>query len=364
MLTCSIIAGLSRNLEENSYLVSAKYAFMLLFVTALIIERRRLSGDRLAMLGYYFFLFFSILFTLISGPDAHALFAIAGYFLCFLIYLIGSSDSGDLLKIIEKSTMAAAIVFAALNVFFVFDPNSYSLVKGQFSGLLDNANAFAGLAGLFFVFLVACGLKEDRKSKRVGVAMLVALYGFYILIAGSRGVLLAIAAALIFLDVRSIVRVSAIATMFLLGVVLALNAGFTQIELGGFAQRDIFEQSGRGELLDLYIAEIFGRSLVGTGLGEASGRIKSELSYLDIVLFSGIGALGFAVFLGRTFLIAAKLTFKYREGGWIVVVFAYVVVASIFEGYAANVMSLPTLLLYLVSGLIYASSKRKVRWLL
>src|SRR5688572_12116125 len=115
ILSFFIIASLSRNLEENSFVSGAKYLFMLLFVTALCVERKRLSGDRLAIAGYYFFLFCAIFFTLLNKPDVYAIFAIAGYFLCFLVYLIGSSDSGELIGVVGKFMMAAALFFAIVN---------------------------------------------------------------------------------------------------------------------------------------------------------------------------------------------------------------------------------------------------------
>ena len=130
-----------------------------------------------------------------------------------------------------------------------------------------------------------------------------------------------------------------IAGIIITGVATFLGLNSVHLDLGEFAERDIFEESGRELLFEVYKNYVFENLLVGADLGEASGKIKSELSYLNIILFSGIGAQGFAVFFSRGCSHIIILTVKYNSGGWTVAVFVYIVISSIFEGYAASVSS-------------------------
>ena len=68
-----------------------------------------------------------------------------------------------------------------------------------------------------------------------------------------------------------------------------------------------------------------------------------------------IGFIGFIGFIVRT--MSLSLSLINRESVWLTAVYIYIVFASIFEGYAANIMSLNSILFYIIPALIYSNSR-------
>ena len=75
-------------------------------------------------------------------------------------------------------------------------------------------------------------------------------------------------------------------------------------------------------------------------------------SDLAIMLFSGVGALGYFVFLARSlwFCLIANIA---GEAAWVRPSFVFLVVSSVFEGYTANVANLLSIFTYIIAGLAY-----------
>ena len=176
---------------------------------------------------------------------------------------------------------------------------------------------------------------------------------FFLVLGSSRGALLATLCALPFIKIGAGYGKYAVAGAGLLLVYVGLRylSGHAGVDLG--FERDVFEETGRKAIFRSYVNEFSSRYFIlGTGLVEGGGRIKSELSYLDIMLFSGVGALGYFVFLARSlwFCLIANIA---GEAAWVRPSFVFLVVSSVFEGYTANVANLLSIFTYIIAGLAY-----------
>lgn len=359
MFSLLTILGLGGGGETISYILFAKYLSLVCFAIVFLLEYRHLGGDALAKLGLYLFLALTIFFTLINDPDGKSLFVIFGYMVCIIIYMVSASIKITSDAFYEKFMVIFSVSFAIANFSQIFNPDAYSLIKSQFTGFLGNANAFSGICGLCLIYLASKLLGASGLKKRLYFLSLIILYATYVVLAGSRTAILALVFAMFFLGIKSITRVYMLVGIACLVCVYFYFGGLIGLNIGGFSSRDLFEETGRGGIFDNYVKEISEWGFIGTGLGEHSGRIKSEISYLDLILFSGVGVLGFFIFLLRTYYFSFVMLYKYRSGGWFIPIFAYITFSSIFEGYAANVVSLPSIFLYISAGLIYSSYKHR-----
>lgn len=177
----------------------------------------------------------------------------------------------------------------------------------------------------------------------------------FLLIAFSRSALLATFLATIFLLFKRGLTKKTIATL----CCLALFGLLASALLDGFSaapQRDIFEQTGRASILEKYIERLEENYYVlGTGLSLDAGRFKSELAYLDLILFSGIGAVGFFTYIARNLYLSIK---KINPTSyWEAAAFIYICLLSVFEGYAANTGSILSVLLYILPAIVAEKSR-------
>lgn len=341
-------------------LTALKYASIVAICASMIIAQGiRGAFDRVSVVALAWFIFFVLLFTTINSPDVSALSILVGYVVCLIFYIVSSAAHQNLFRSVDRFLVIFAIVFSLVNVPFVFDPSAYSAVKNQFSGILANANAFSGLCGFLFVFCLSKFYEETHFLRRTGFLLVVVVMSLYMLLSSSRGAMLAAFLSVCFIPLtktsKSFIVVAVLGYALMKWLSSNSDAGF------GFADRDFFEETGRGDLLALYMQKITDSAFIGVGLSEASGRIKSELSYLDIILFSGVGALGFFVFIGRGVYFSVINTFGLRRASfsWPIPIYIYICIASIFEGYAANIGSVPSIFLYISAGFVYRASRLK-----
>ena len=88
---------------------------------------------------------------MMNNPDIKSILVILGYAACLVIYMISSAGNLDLSNLLDKFLRIFTVIFLLTNIPQLVNPDAYSIVKGQFTGLLSNANAFAGLCGLCFI---------------------------------------------------------------------------------------------------------------------------------------------------------------------------------------------------------------------
>lgn len=357
LLIFSTLAINDLGADKGDY-TALKYASIIaIMLSIMLIQGFKKSFDHISVTSLGFFIFSSAFFTTINSPDTSSLSLIMGYFVCLIIYTLCSSASATLLDSIENFLIITSIAFIIVNIPQVFNPESYSPVKNQFSGILKNANAFAGLCGFLFVFCFCKFQTHTKATYRTFYLTFSASLAIYLLLSSSRGAILAsiIAIWIIPFNKRTKLLITVIATTCIIAYVFFLKNNLSL----GFAGRDIFEETGRADLFSLYAQEIIKNLFIGVGLSENGGRIKSELSYMDIALFSGIGALGFFSFIlrGVYFSITATINSKKFGFHWSIPVFIYICIASIFEGYAANIASLPSIFLYISAGFVFQKYK-------
>lgn len=358
LFSALVVLSLMSTFEKNAIFTTAKYLSLVVFVAIYLLDVGRIDGDLSILSGLVYFLVFSILFTMINNPDVKSILVIFGYVACLVIYIISSSGKIELRIRFETFLNLFTILFMLVTLPQILNPDAYSINRGQFTGLLGNANAFAGLSGLCFVYVLSTMTLRSGLAGYLFWLTILILYSIFIALAGSRGVILSVVFAFFFMNIKPAIKLFAIiALLGVAGAYLYLGDSF-QIGFGGLAKRSLGESTGRGDLFWQYVEQISERMLVGTGLSESSGRIKSELSYLDLVLFSGVGVFGYFVFLFRTYYFALITPLRKQLGVWVVPIFSYVTFSSIFEGYAANVVSLPSIFLYITAGFIYASSRQ------
>lgn len=361
LLIFSALAVNDLRAESGEYSAFKYASIVAVFLSVLVTQGIRRTGDGVSVLAMGFFIFFVILFTLFNSPDVTSLAAVLGYVLCAGIYVSSAAADRSLAKAAEQFLLIFTIFFVVVNFPQIFNPNSYSAVKNQFSGILSNANAFSGLCGFVLVFSLCRFFDASLLLGRFVYAVTCSILVFFMLLSSSRGALLSVFLSVWFIPFGGKRRRL---LLFILTVCAALIFLLLQESLTiGFAERDLFEETGRSELLTSYLRELAANALVGVGLSESGGRIKSELSYLDILLFAGVGGLGFFVFLlrGVYFSFASSFSAEKVELSWAVPVYVYICVASIFEGYAANIASVPSIFLYISAGLVFQKFKLSKR---
>lgn len=335
-----------------------KYISILMaFFIALTLNKKGKS-DLVSVGGLSFFIFTLFFFTVMNITSFQDIFVFSGYMLCYFLYYFLSKTNSKIQLNLRNYLFYLGGVFIILNGLYVFDASAYSFGKGQFKGFYSNANAFTGLCGLFFVLNFSVFSTTEEKFKKSLCLILMAVLSVYLILGNSRGAILSTAVASFFLLITSRNKKMLIFSCSLLVIFLIVfkDSLFTNV-----SDRDIFEETGRQTLFLNYWAELQERYFyIGTGVSLDAGRIKSELSYPDVFLMSGfVGFIGFIGFIIRTLYLSFSLINK--DSVWLAAVYIYIVFASIFEGYAANIMSLNSLLFYIIPALIYSSYVKLVK---
>lgn len=344
--------SLSRNIELEADVFKYISVF-LIFLTVLVLKKRG-NSDLIATSGLAIFITMLSIFTLINFTEWQDLLILSGYYLCFLIYFFISKSNHIIQLKLRDSLFYLSIIFVIINIFFISDPTAYSPVKGQFSGFLDNTNAFTGLCGLFFVLNFSSFSFNEGDKKRSLYIVLMIILSLYLLLGGSRGSILSTIVSSVFILSSSKNKKLIIIFLTIFVIVFFIFNDTSSLDT---PDRDIFEDTGRGSIFASYWNELSERYFyIGTGVSLNAGRMKTELSYFDIFLMTGfIGFFGFMIFILRTLYISLLL--KNTEATWLTAVFIYIIFSSIFEGYAANIMSLISILIYIVSAMIYTNYK-------
>ncbi|WP_373095025.1 hypothetical protein [Zhongshania sp.] len=348
----AVLIGQSR--QFYGALGSLKYISIVVFALSLARFRGATILDFFSIFGLVWFFVFSAFFTLFNLFGARDILVLFGYGVCILCYIFAATGSEDVREALRNFLWLSSVVFVLINIPQLNESAAFSFYKQQFSGVLSNPNIFAGLAGFYLVFLFESIFNMGRSKTYVLQVVVILFLLVFLFAAFSRGVLLAVVFSLLFSVVKKGSIRLAIALLLISSLVGSFMVVFSVNSVGAMGSRELFEDTGRYDILLAYIDEILNRKFIlGTGVSIDGGRIKSELSYFDIILFSGIGAVGFFAFLFRS-LYFAIISGRQRDGDWVAVLFVYIFICSTFEGYAANVASLPSLFLYLLAGLLYS----------
>ena len=333
-----------------------KYIALIIFLIAQLNFKKALAGDLISLVSLLVFYLFTILFTLFNNLNEKAVFLLLGYGLCIASYYHAAKGSNELQEVIRDFLFFSCFVFVFLTIPQVASLEAYSLNKLQFTGFYSNPNAFSGIAGFFWIFIFSnIYYKNNRKRKKNILFTVLLLLTVFLFLSFSRGALLAVYVSMTSL-LLSKGRVRLAIVIFFVFAMLGLYILSGEINFYAIGNRDIFEATGRLNIFNIYVKEISNNNIIfGTGISELSGRIKSELSFLDILLFSGVGALGFFVFMVRSIYFAFESKAPSGPDDWVGALFVYIAVISIFEGYAANIVSLPSIFLYILPGILYAN---------
>lgn len=342
--------------SPGSVLGALKYVAIICFSVVIFVNSANRGFNLWASAGLFFFCLMTALFTLFNLGSQDDYLVVLGYFACASIYFYSSRGVKYLAKSTKKIIILSGILFLLVNLFYIKVPTAYTFNKSQYMGILANPNALAGLTGLFLVLFFSCIIQEGRSLYRALYTLAIFAALVILFLAGSRGVGIAAAIAVLFAVLKNR-KYSRIWTFVFLSVgvliSLYLSGELRTDDLG----RTAFEDTGRTFLLQSYINKLSETYIIfGTGVSKDMGRIKSELSYLDVALFSGIGFFGFLIFLFSS----VRMAIRVSDGAmiWASSLFIYIVTISLVEGYAANVASIPSLLFYLIPGILYAGSKK------
>ncbi|WOX05441.1 O-antigen ligase family protein [Microbulbifer pacificus] len=344
-------AALSRSFEHAPFIGVAKQGVLILFSLTAVICAGHLAGASLAIFGYFIFLFFGAFFTLPSDFNLTTLFNIFGYILLFLLYCaFGARNSRRFFEEIVNVLVWISPIFLLINGISMGDSDAYTYGKHQFQGVFYNPNPFSAFCS---VLLIACvwrgfvapGRRLERLLCLVSVLGLVVM----LLMSFSRAAILATSIGLFLMPFSTRLKV-AVGVVFSFVAVSYFLVGVGPDDI--VVQRDVMEESGRVQILENYIAKLNEYYWVfGTGFSLDGDRIKSELSYFDVWLSTGVGFLGFGVF----WLVAIVASFRVRKvgyGGLASTLLFFVLTLSLFEGYLANVSSIITVLAYVVAGVV------------
>ena len=360
LFAVSACVDLSRYASEFTFFY--KYISLLLVFSSVFIIGKKERSDIYAMLGLFFFVLTLCLFTVINSPSFVDLAALAGYIILYIIYYFLSKSDVDIRNYLMRALVCAGVLFVFLNVPFIFDPAAYSVLKQQFKGVFDNANAFTGLSGLFFIIFLYLFSIASNGLLRISYAFFMVFLAFFLFLGFSRGALLSTGIACAYLLFMLGLRKS----MFLFFLLFFSAALYFWLEISIFEaafSRGFFEATGRESIFNSYISELYERYyFFGTGVSIESGRIKSELAYLDVFLMTGfLGMAGLLFFIFRTFYMSCFVASV--DSCWLVAIYIYIITSSLFEGYIANIFSLNSILFYIVSALICGSYKSRTLWL-
>lgn len=348
--------SLSDIIKINSEIFKYISIFVVFSITLALNKKSRL--DSISVLGLSFFIFIISFFTIIKITDFQDIIVLLGYILCYFLYYFLSTTNSTIHLNLRNYLFYLSFLFVMFNALFLFDASAYSLGKGQFKGFYNNANAFTGLCGLFFVLSFSIFSSIEEKGKKYLCLILMGVLSVYLLLGGSRGAILSTTVASFFLLITS--RNKKI-LIFLCSLLVILLIVFKDSLFIDVPDRNIFEDTGRKAIFLDYWAELQERYFyIGTGVSLDAGRIKTELSYLDVFLMSGfIGFIGFIIFIIRSIYLSFALI--NRESVWLTTIYIYIVFISIFEGYAANIMSLISLLFYIIPALINSSYQKLIK---
>lgn len=350
LLVLSVTLSLSSIEGVSTFSNSSKYIFLAVFSLVLSLLSNSYSVSKLPFLSYIFFLWFVLLFTAINYPDLASLMTVFGYFLLLMIWVSIQSRTGIgwFLQFVKTPLMTLVALHVLFSIFLLFDTNSFTVGKGQFLGYMNNPNAYAGVTGLLLVLLLSKSIPKISWHRFLYLMASFFLFVFSIL-SGSRGVMLSLGVVFFLSNFNALTKLLVAAVVFLaifLFYVTNIIDNYIGIDI---LTRDLLENTGRSEMAVLYFNQIFDASiLVGTGLSEQGGRFKTELSYFDVWLFSGIGAIGFLVFVMYGLYCSYKIQDRY--GMYLFPVMVYIAVLSIFEGYISNVVSNVTFVFYIIHG--------------
>lgn len=351
LFAVSTWVDLSRYSNDSTFIF--KYVSILFVLASVFLIGKKGRIDFYSMLGLSVFLFLLCFYTIINLIDLQDLVVLLGYILLYILYFFLSKSKSNIQYYLKKTLLFLGVLFVFLNVPFIFDSTAYSNIKAQFTGFFGNANAFTGLAGLFFILFFHFFTISNNNFKKIICLLFLFVLAVFLFLGFSRGALLSTAVACFYLLFKmGGKRVLLISFAFCFFVFLFYIFKFDFFEAG--ANRDLFEETGRRLIFDSYFHELSERYFfIGTGVSKEAGRIKSELAYLDVFLMTGsLGIVGFMIFIFRTLYMSISLVSK--DSFWLVSVFIYIVFLSIFEGYIASVLSLNSILFYIVSALIYS----------
>lgn len=348
-LSISVVAGLSSNDVVAATIGPLKYPALVFLSMSFLIFGKSFYVDRISLFGYFFFLFFVLLFTLISEPDSDSILVFFGYLLLLLMWFGAQSKFVVLwsYNYLYASLLFFSILHISFSFYLIFDLSSYSFGKGQFLGYLNNPNAYGGVTGLLLVFfLSSLGQRSGREF--FAFSGLCFFLGVFAILSGSRATLLCVFFAFLLTNNKPLWKFTSSALGLFLAFILYVKGALSSVTGSETLNRDVFEDTGRGRILQGYLIEVYDRFLLwGTGLSESGGRIKTELAYLDLLLFSGVG------FWGFLFFVLAGVFYAYKVRAYFPVLFpcmVYIGLQSFFEGYLSNVMSVLTLIFYILHG--------------
>jgi hypothetical protein len=336
---------------------SLKYAALAVFALTSIRYTKNLKINHPAAAGILLFCLMTALFTFVNLGSTADIFVVLGYFSCAAIYFLAVSVPEKLAILTRQSLIFSGAIFLTVNAFYVMTPSAYTFPKNQFLGVMANPNGLAGLTGLFFLVFLLESFEDKRFIKKLLFASFSIASVIVLLLVGSRSALLASLIAVIFISFKRQLFTS----MHAIGLSAATLTALYVANQNDFffLNRDLYESTGRELIFARYIEKFSDTYFIfGTGVSQHMGRVKSELSYLDAALFSGIGFLGFLVFLFSA-LRAAILVTDPRMG-WAAALVLYISIISVFEGYASNVGSVLSVLFYLLPGLLYSANRKQL----
>lgn len=346
---------LSRFADEASVFNVLRYPVVGLFVSYVAIYSGRLSGDGAAIGGFIWFLLWGVFFTGFQSPDLHSTLLPIGFLCLLLLYCCGAAEAGPAVgRVVFSYFLVFACLFSFANFTQIGNPNAYSYGKFQFTGLLDNPNAFGNLCAFSVIFMIGyLRFMKLGKFLQSLVSVSLLLLCFMIFLNFSRASLLFIFVGVAMMPMSARFKVILGLSGFVvvsLFIVIWLN--FSPGELA-FERRAILEETGRVVIFQNYMHALDQKLVViGTGFSPEGGRIKSELAYLDLLLSTGVGAVGMFIFL----LAAAFYSYRARfnaMGAIIWPLVAAMLVLGLVEGYLANVMSVLTIMFYFCAGVAY-----------
>lgn len=357
-LFLSISLALSSNSSISSLFNLLKYVSLVIFSVTSFVLSRSYRVDLLSLWAYLFFCLFTLFFTLINDPDSQSLLVFIGYLILLLAWVSAQSSLGSqwAIKFFTDKFYLICLFHLALSFIYLFDASAYTANKGQYKSYMGNPNLFSGITAVLLVLTIS-QLQLEQRGRFVSQLVLVGLLGVFLILAGSRAALLCTFLAFLCTNIKMKFKVSiavsgiAVAAFIYLGSVLDGLVGQNALN------RDLMENTGRGEILQGYLYQLIERSLFfGTGLSEPGGRIKSELAYVDTLLFSGVGALGLFLFIIMGLVHSFKAS---RAGfGFMFPTMVLVFTLSFFEGYLSNVMAVPTVIFYIFHGVSFYLSRQ------
>jgi hypothetical protein len=243
-----------------------------------------------------------------------------------------------------------------LSFAFIGDDSAYTFAKNQFSGFFNNPNQFAAACGLFFITkLYDLNHKKLPLSRRLWEISIVIGLLALLLLSGARAATAAtaISGVMMFNIRRHALKLLLISLILAVGVYSIMALGLLEMRV----ERSLFEETGRGNIMISYIDLIDKNALLwGAGLSREGERIRSELSYLDLLTVAGVGGIAFIVFVGLSLKFALEAR-KHEFGKLVFSIVLFVSALSVFEGHLGGVMSVLAIIFYVMSGAAYRLSR-------